>query len=191
MRSRVRSPPPRPLPSGSIEPVEQIQSSAPVSAFAEIDIAATDREVWTVLADIASWPSWNPAVRHAVCDLGEDQSLEVGAKFRFSTEIGTIRCRMTEVDAPHRFSWQGRVLVLGERQTWRIGSGPSGTRVTVMAEMTGLSSRLFKRRLTERLQRVIDALVQLLRLESEARALEEREDAQRAAAMEGSDSDHE
>ena len=110
--------------------MEQPRSSAPVSAYTEIDIAASDREVWTVLADIASWPTWNPAVRHAVCD----ETLEVGSRFRFSTEIGTLSCRMTDVDAPRRLSWKGRVLVLGERQTWLLEPSPTGTLVSVHAE---------------------------------------------------------
>lgn len=158
--------------------MEQPHSSAPVSAYAEVDIAATEREVWTVLADVASWPTWNPAVRHAVCD----EEMEVGTRFHFSTEIGKLSCRVTEVDAPHRLSWKGRVLVLGERQVWQLEPGATGTRVSVHAEMTGLGSRLFRHRLSERLQRVLDALVQLLRLEAETRAVEEREDAQRANA---------
>jgi len=48
--------------------------------------------------------------------------------------------------------------------------------VSVHAEMTGLGSWLFKRRLAERLQRVLDALVQLLRLEAETRAAERQGD---------------
>ena len=152
--------------------MEQPQSSAPVSAYAEIDIAASGREVWTVLADVSSWPTWNPAVRHAVCD----DALEIGSKFRFSTEIGTLSCRVTSVDAPHELSWKGRVLIFGERQRWLLEPGSGGTRVSVHAEMTGLGSWLFKRRLAERLQRVLDALVRLLRLEAETRAAERQGD---------------
>ena len=163
--------------------MEQPRSSAPVSAYTEIDIAASEREVWTVLADIASWPTWNPAVRHAVCD----ETLAVGSRFRFSTEIGTLSCRMTDVDAPRRLSWKGRVLVLGERQTWLLEPSPTGTLVSVHAEMTGLASRLVKRRLEERLQGVLEALVQLLRLEAEVRAAEERADAAQAVEAEGRD----
>ncbi len=148
-------------------------------AQAGVDIAASEREVWTVLADIVSWPTWNPAVRHAVCN-GELE-LEVGTKFHFSTEIGTLKCRVTQVDAPSILAWKGRVLILGERQVWRLEPTDGGTRVEVEAEMTGFGSRLFRRRLDERLQRVMDALVQLLRLEAEARSVEEREDAARAA----------
>jgi len=154
-----------------------------MSAQAGVEIAASEREVWTVLADIASWPTWNPAVRHAVC--AEALELEVGTKFRFSTEIGTLKCRVTSVDAPRSLSWKGRVLILGERQTWRLEPTETGTRVEVEAEMTGLGARIFRRRLDERLQRVMGALVELLRLESEVRSAEEREDAARAAAAEG------
>ena len=161
-------------------------SSAPVSAQAAIDIAADAREAWTVVADIASWPTWNPAIRHAVC---EDE-LEVGTKFRFSTEIGTLKCRVTAIDAPRSLSWKGRLLVLGERQTWHFEPTPQGVRVSVIAEMTGLAARLFRRRLQTRLQDVMDALVQLLRLEAEARSTEEREDAARLTAAEGATPPH-
>ncbi len=149
-----------------------------MSAQAEVEVAASSRQVWAVLADVASWPTWNPAVRHAVCEPG----FEVGTRFRFSTEIGTLKCRVTAVDAPHRLAWNGRVLVLGERQTWLLEPSPTGTHVRVHAEMTGLVARILRRRLDERLQGVLDAVVRLLRLEAEVRAAEEREDAARAAA---------
>ena len=54
-----------------------------MSAYAEIDIAAPRREVWGILADVASWPTWNPAIRQSV----RDEDFEVGSRFRFSTEI--------------------------------------------------------------------------------------------------------
>ena len=151
--------------------MEEQQSSAPVRAQAQVDIAASDRQVWTVLADIASWPTWNPAIRLAVCD----EELEVGTRFRFSTEIGTLKCRIAAVDAPRLLSWKGRVLVIGERQTWRITPLKDGTHVSVRAEMTGIGAHMLRRRLTERLQRVLDAVVQLLRLEAESRVRDERQ----------------
>ena len=148
-------------------------------ARAAVDIAAPQREVWTVLADISSWPTWNPAVRYAVCDT--EFGLEVGTRFRFSTELGTLKCRITEVDAPRSLSWKARVILLGERVTWRLEATEQGTHVRVEAQMTGPVSRLFRRRLDARLQRVMDSLVQLLRLEAEARTADERAEADRAA----------
>ena len=161
--------------------MEQPQSSAPVSAYAEIDIAAPSRLVWAILADVASWPTWNPAIRHAV----RDHSQEVGSQFRFSTEIGTLKCRFTRVDAPTSLAWDGRVLMLWERQAWDLEPSLKGTRVSVHAEMTGLVSRLLRRRLTERLQNVLDAVLQLLRLEAEVRVQEEQEDAVPAIKLDG------
>jgi uncharacterized protein YndB with AHSA1/START domain len=157
-----------------------------VKAHAEIDIAASDREVWTVLADIASWPTWNPAIRYAV----RDDELEVGTRFRFSTELGTLKCRITEVDAPSLLSWKGRVLILGEWQTWRLEPGLAGTHVSVESEMTGPVAALFRRRLDARLQRVLDAVVQLLRLEAEIRSTERHDEAAHAAgATRGAEDD--
>ena len=151
----------------------------PVKAQAGVDIAASEREVWTVLADIASWPTWNPAIRYETCN--DQLELSVGTRFRFATELGTLRCRITKVDAPHLLAWKGRVLIFGERQVWRLAANENGTRVDVEAEMTGLGSRLFQRRLDARLQRVMDAVVQLIRLEAEARSAEQLEDAARAS----------
>jgi uncharacterized protein YndB with AHSA1/START domain len=166
--------------------VNQSRSSAPVSAFAEIDIAAPRREVWSILADVSSWPTWNPAIRQSV----RDEELEVGSGFRFSTEIGTLKCKVTAIDGPRALSWKGRVLGLVERQTWILETTDAGTHVTVYAEMSGLAARLLKRRLTERLQAVIESVVQLLRLEAEARTVEAQEESPPAAAndeMERSD----
>jgi uncharacterized protein YndB with AHSA1/START domain len=160
--------------------MEEQVSSAPVRAQAQVDIAASDRQVWTVLADVASWPTWNPAIRLAICD----EELEVGTRFRFSTEIGTLKCRIAAVDAPRLLSWKGRVLVIGERQTWRLTPLKDGTRVSVGAEMSGIGAHLLRRRLTERLQRVLDAVVQLLRLEAESRVRDERRLAILAAEQE-------
>jgi uncharacterized protein YndB with AHSA1/START domain len=151
-----------------------------VIARATVAIAAPQREVWTVLADIGSWPTWNPAVRYAVCDT--ELELEVGTKFRFSTELGTLKCRITDVDAPRLLSWKARVLLLGERVTWRLEPTEQGTHVEVEARMTGPVSAIFRRRLDARLQRVMDSLVQLLRLEAEARTADERAEAARADA---------
>lgn len=160
--------------------MQQPRSPAPGRAYAEIEIAASRPEVWAILTDIDSWPTWNPAIRGSV----RDPELKVGTKFRFSTEIGTLKCRFTEVESPHTFSWKGRVLVLGERQTWVLEPTEGGTHVSVQAEMTGLVSRIFQRRLTDRLQRVVDSVLQLLRLEAEVRRAEADEEAARAAELE-------
>ena len=152
-----------------------------MSAYAEIDIAAPRPEVWAILADVAAWPTWNPAVRGSV----RDRDFVIGSRFRFSTEIGTLKCRVTAVDSPASFSWKGRVLAIGERQTWKLEPTDDGTHVAVHAEMTGLVARLFRRRLTDRMQAVVESVLQLLCLEAEVRTTEAREDAARGIEPEG------
>ena len=105
--------------------------------------------------------------------------------------MGTLGCRITAIDAPRTLSWKGRVLVLGERQTWQLETIATGTHVTVRAEMTGLAARLARKRLNERLQGVLDALLQLLRLEAEVRVVEGLEDAEKVAEAEGRARAHE
>ncbi len=145
--------------------MEQTRTSAPVSAHAEIDIAASEREVWTVIADIASWPTWNPGVREATVTA----ELEVGARFRYATPFGSIACRVTQVDAPHALASEGRLLTMRRRQSWHVSSRETGSHVLADASMSGLGARLFRRRLDARLQAELDALVRLLKLEAEAR----------------------
>ena len=155
--------------------------TAPVSAHAVIDIAADEREVWTVIADISAWPTWNPAVREAVFE-GE---LESGTRFRFSTPFGSVKCRLSEVDAPRVLSWTGRLLTIRERQTWHLEPDTAGTRASIDATLTGLGARLFRARLQERLQGELDAVVQLLKLEAEVRLAEEHEAEERRASDDG------
>lgn len=161
--------------------MEQPQDSGPVSAQAAIDIAADEREIWTVLADIAAWPTWNPAVREAVFDA----DLEAGARFRFSTAFGSLKCQLTEVDAPRTFAWKGRLLTLSHRQVWHIEPAAGHCHVSTDASISGLSARLFKARLNERLHGDVEAMVQLLKLEAEVRSAEEAQEETRGASEEG------
>ena len=149
-----------------------------MQAHAEADIAARERDVWTVLADIDSWPTWNPAVHQAVLD----GRMEVGGHFRFSTPSGSMACRLTEVDAPRALAWTSRLLTVRQRHAWRIEPRSHGVHVVADATMSGLSPRLLRARMRQRLQGELDALVQLLKLEAETRATEERDDDPRLAS---------
>lgn len=142
--------------------------SGPVTARAEIMIAADERQVWAVLADIDGWPVWNPAILES--SLHDD--LEVGRRFRYVTTFGAMRCRLREVDAPRVLAWSSRLLTVSNRQTWAIQPVDNGCRVTTRASLSGMSAWLFRARFDARLQAELAAVVQLLKLETEARIAE-------------------
>ena len=152
--------------------MEPVTISGPVGARAEIDIAAGQRVVWSVLADIDAWATWNPAVREA--SLGEE--LEVGARFRYATALGRMRCRLVAIDAPSRLAWSTRVLTMGHQQVFELEGSGDACHVTAEGTFSGPAAWLFKSRLDERLHADLDATLQLLRLEAETRAAEELED---------------
>jgi hypothetical protein len=157
--------------------VEQSQPIAPVNAHAEIDVAADERIVWAIIADITSWPTWNPSIRRVAVE----SDLEREAGFRYSSPLGSMSCRLTQMDAPRELAWRGRLLTMDFRQAWRIEPVPVGSRVSLDASLGGLLARVFRRRLQVRLQDDLDSLVRLMRLEAEVRSTEERVGAAGAA----------
>jgi hypothetical protein len=163
--------------------VEQTRSDAPVSAHAEVDVAAEERIVWAIIADIAAWPTWNPSVRQ-VSSVAE---LEAGARFRYISPLGSVSCRLAQVDAPREFAWRGRAWTMTLQQACRIGSHVEGSHVSIEASLNGVIARVFRRRLQTWLQDDLDSLLRLLRLEAEVRSSAERDDAARreATAMGG------
>lgn len=150
-----------------------------MSAHAEIDVAAEDRIAWAVIADIASWPTWNPSARQVTVPT----ELERGAPFRYSSPLGSMTCRLTQVDAPRELAWQGRLLTMDLVQVWHIEPDAAGSHVSLDASLSGLVARVFHRRWQVRLQDDLDSLVQLMKLEAEVRSAEERHGAVRAAAV--------
>jgi hypothetical protein len=146
-------------------------TSGLIEAHAQTEIAAGERVVWSVLAGIDAWPTWNPAIRGSTLR----DELEVGRSFRYATAFGSLRCKLREVDAPRSLAWSGRLLTITERQAWSIEPVAGGCRVRIQASLSGVGAWLFKARLEERLTADLGAVVQLLRLEAESRVAEEFE----------------
>jgi hypothetical protein len=109
-----------------------------------------------------------------------DADLERGAVFRYSSPLGSMTCRLTQMEAPRELAWRGRLMAMDLHQWWRIEPVAAGSRVSLDASLGGLVARLFSRRLQVRLQEDLDSLAQLMKLEAEVRSNEERDRAARA-----------
>ena len=79
---------------------------------ATIDIAATPQQVWAVLADLDSYPQWNPFIRSASGQLAEGATLTL----RLAPEQGramTFRPRVLAVRPGELLRWIGRLIMPG------------------------------------------------------------------------------
>jgi hypothetical protein len=77
-----------------------------------IDIDAPAEKVWSILADFASYPEWNPFI------VGIDGVLQHGARLEVTMQPprrrrATFRPRITAVEPNQELRWLGHLLVPG------------------------------------------------------------------------------
>lgn len=138
-----------------------------------IDINASPRVVWNILADVERWPSWTPTMR-AVKKLTAGP-LAKGTKARISQpKLPTAVWRVTEIHEGRDFTWISRSP--GIRVTARhiIQSTPDGARVTLSVRFSGLLAPVMAMMLARLNRRY---------LATEARGLKARSEERAAAAV--------
>jgi hypothetical protein len=145
-----------------------IDQHAPVKAYGQVNIEATERLVWEVMTDIERWPRWNPDVK-AVSFWG---ALAPGTEFRWKVTGGTITSRFQRVEAPTLLAWSGRLSPLGVEavHVWRL-EAPGGGVTTVRTEESwnGFAVRLLRGRAATMLQESLDRGLKALKDECERR----------------------
>jgi uncharacterized protein YndB with AHSA1/START domain len=143
--------------------VSLVDERAPILVRAEIVVDADPEGIWALLADIPTWPEWDPGIREARLD-GE---LTVGTTVRWASGSGRMTSRLTAVEPNRRLAYSGRSMGLRTRQCWTIEPRESGATVSVEASVGGLPARLLGRRLRRDTQASLDARLRLLKLEAE------------------------
>ncbi|MGB8433665.1 MAG: SRPBCC domain-containing protein [Burkholderiales bacterium] len=78
----------------------------------DIEIAGRPEQVWAILTDFATYPRWNPFIRHVEGAAEEGRLLEVcihppGARHE------NFRPKVLVADAPRELRWRTRLLVPG------------------------------------------------------------------------------
>ena len=143
-----------------------IDQHAPVKAYGQVNIEATERLVWEVLAGIERWPRWNTDVR-GVSFWG---ALAPGTEFRWKVSGGTITARFQTVEAPKLLAWSGRMSPIGIEavHVWHL-EAPGGAVTTVRTEESwnGLAVRLLRGRAMTMLQESLDRWLKALKAECE------------------------
>ncbi len=137
----------------------EVDAGAPIRTSVSVAIKAPPALVWTVLSDIARWPSWQPDIEHAAIT----EPVGAGTRFRWTTSGGTIHSRIVLFEPEHRLAWIGRLLMFRAIHVWTLASLPDGdTEVTTTETLSGWPIALFYSSddLRQADQRWLDALRQ-------------------------------
>lgn len=137
---------------------------APVRASGTIDVAASQKTVWTLISGVEAWSSWNPDVARAELH-GE---LEPGTEFTWKAGPGIIRSQLTEVTEPSVIAWTGSTMGIKAHHVWELTTTDEGTRVTTHETWDGLLPRLLRSTMTKTLQTAIDKGLRAIKLAAEA-----------------------
>jgi uncharacterized protein YndB with AHSA1/START domain len=138
-------------------------SDRPVSAKAEIDIAAPVKQVWEIEDDIAGWPRWNSSI----------QTMEVhgavapGTPFSWKTGGVSIDSKIREVVPCRRIVWSGSAFGIDAFHAWTFEATEHGTHVTTEETFTGPLAWLLPGTMRQLLVTALQKGVRLLKEESE------------------------
>ncbi|MFT5042506.1 MAG: hypothetical protein ACI8TX_003493 [Hyphomicrobiaceae bacterium] len=95
----------------------------------EIEIAASAAQVWQVLTDFASYPSWNPSMIEVRTD--SKPGARVDMVFQSSSRKFVLDARILRFDAGQELCWQGPLsrvvgLFFGGTHYWKIEEAADG-----------------------------------------------------------------
>jgi uncharacterized protein YndB with AHSA1/START domain len=138
-------------------------SGFPVSAKAEIDIAAPVERVWAIEADIAEWPRWNRSIQ--TMELYGD--VAPGTLFSWKTGGVSIDSEIREVVPRCRIVWSGSAFGIHALHSWTFEATEYGTHVSTEETFTGPLAWLLPDTMRQILASALQKGVLLLKEESE------------------------
>lgn len=136
----------------------------------EIEILASAEQVWQLLTDFASFPQWNPFIRHINGEAHEDAWLEVYIQ---SVGAGGMKSRPTVLRAKpnQELCWFGYLLMPGlfdGEHSFIIESlGTDRVRFVQRKIFTGLLVPLFARKLAKNTWHGLEEMNQALKARAE------------------------
>lgn len=136
----------------------------------EIEIQASDEQVWQLLTDFASFPEWNPLIRRANGEARAGAQLEVHIQPPGARGM-TFRPAVLKAEPNRELRWLGRLILPGLFDGEHIFTieplGENRVRFVQREVFTGLLVPLFARGLDTDTRRGFEAMNRALKARAE------------------------
>jgi hypothetical protein len=134
---------------------------------ATIEIAAAPEQVWAVLADLASYPEWNPVFREASGQLTPGNRITIKSTQPETGHTMTVKVKVLTAEPATELRWASSVLRLmtGEHSFILSPTG-GGTQLVQTQTYRGLFTR-FPAKTINRIQASFEAINQAIKQRAE------------------------
>jgi uncharacterized protein YndB with AHSA1/START domain len=144
----------------------EINQNAPATADGELRIDADPQTVFSVIAAIDQWPSWNPDVKSVTLQ----GPVQPGTVFRWKSGPSTLVSTLQVVDPPHEIAWTGTTMRIKAVHVFRFQASDGGTLARSEESWEGLLASLLKGYSRKTLDKGIRSVLAHLKTEAERRA---------------------
>jgi hypothetical protein len=144
----------------------EINRSAPATAAGETQIDADPQTVFSVIAAIDEWPSWNEDVRSAKLE----GPLQPGTVFRWKSGPTSLVSTLQVVDPPNEIAWTGKAMTIRAVHVFRFEPKDGGTLARSEESWDGVIATLLKGYSRKTLDKGIKDDLSHLKTEAERRA---------------------
>ncbi len=141
-----------------------VNEEAPVLAKVEIEIEADLDTVWNIMADVESWPNWNPDVKDVVLH----GDLKPGTHFQWKAGPGKITSVLQNVEPPHLLAWTGKTMGINAIDIFKFEFVDGKTIVKEEESWEGLLSRAMHGRFQKMLEESLESGLKYLKAEAES-----------------------
>lgn len=134
---------------------------------ATIEIAAAPEQVWAVLADLDSYPEWNPVFREASGQLTPGGRITIESTQPETGHTMTVKVKVLTAEPASELRWASSVLgLMTSEHSFILSPTGSGTQLVQTQTYRGMFTR-FPPKTINRIQASFEAINQAIRQRAE------------------------
>ncbi|MBA4028077.1 MAG: SRPBCC domain-containing protein [Planctomyces sp.] len=134
-------------------------------------ISAPPEAVWDQLIHAESWPNWYSGATNVVVEGSTGGKLQEGSTINWTTMDQDLVTKVVEFVPPYRMGWESRQSTLKAYHAWLLIPTAEGTRVVTDESQFGLLAHLQRIFLPNKLRKLHDEWLAVLKQRAEAASL--------------------